>query len=124
MDFVLHNRITPAVNQVETHPFHQQTDAQAIMAEYGVQPEAWGPFAEGKNGLFSNELLKGIADKHGRSIAQVVLRWLTDRGIVAIPKSVRKERMAENFAIFDFYLDDAGFQAIAAIDQKASTPKV
>ena len=121
VDFVLHNRIKPAVNQVETHPFHQQTDAQAIMAEYGVQPEAWGPFAEGKNGLFSNDVLQGIADKHGRSIAQVVLRWLTDRGIVAIPKSVRKERMAENFAIFDFDLDDPHLQAIATLDQKASS---
>jgi diketogulonate reductase-like aldo/keto reductase len=121
VDFVLHNRIKPVVNQVETHPFHQQTDAQTIMAEYGVRPEAWGPFAEGKNGLFSNELLKGIADKHGRSIAQVVLRWLTDRGIVAIPKSVRKERMAENFAIFDFDLDVADLQAIATLDQKTSS---
>lgn len=121
VDFVLHNRIKPVVNQVETHPFHQQTDAQTIIAEYGVRPEAWGPFAEGKNGLFSNELLKGIADKHGRSIAQVVLRWLTDRGIVAIPKSVRKERMAENFAIFDFDLDVADLQAIATLDQKTNS---
>lgn len=121
VDFVLHNRIKPAVNQVETHPFHQQADAQAIMTEYGVQQEAWGPFAEGKNGLFSNNVLQGIADKHGRTIAQVVLRWLTDRGVVAIPKSVRKERMAENFAIFDFDLDEADREAIATLDQKASS---
>ena len=120
-DFVLHNRIRPAVNQVETHPFHQQTDAQGIMAEYGVQPEAWGPFAEGKNGLFTNDVLQAIADKHGRSVAQVVLRWLTGRGIVAIPKSVRKERMAENIAIFDFDLDGDDVAAIASLDRKSSS---
>ncbi len=121
VDFVLHNRITPAVNQVETHPFHQQDDAEKLMAEYGVQPEAWGPFAEGKNGLFSNDVLQGIADKHGKSIAQVVLRWLTERGIVAIPKSTRKERMAENFDIFGFTLDDADVAAIGTLDQKTSS---
>ena len=121
VDFVLHNRITPAVNQVETHPFHQQTDAQAIMAEYGVQQEAWGPFAEGKNGLFTDAVLQRIADKRGRSIAQVVLRWLTARGIVAIPKSVRKERIAENFAIFDFELDEDDIAAIAELDRKTSS---
>jgi 2,5-diketo-D-gluconate reductase A len=104
VDFVLHNEVTPAVNQIETHPFHQQHEAEAILAEYKVQQEAWGPFAEGKNGLFSNDVLQSIADKRGKSIAQVVLRWLNQRGIVAIPKSVRKERMAENFAIFDFEL--------------------
>ena len=121
VDFVLHNRIKPAVNQVETHPFHQQSHAQEIMAKHGVQPEAWGPFAEGRNGLFSNDVLKSIADKHGRSIAQVVLRWLTQRRIVAIPKSVHKERMAENFAIFDLNLDEDDLQAIATLDQRASS---
>lgn len=121
VDFVLHNEIAPAVNQIEIHPFHQQVDAQAILAEYGVQPEAWGPFAEGRNGLFANEVLQSIAGKHGRSIAQIVLRWLIGRGIVAIPKSVRKERMTENFAVFDFELDQADLAAIATLDQKASS---
>jgi 2,5-diketo-D-gluconate reductase A len=121
VDFVLHNEIAPAVNQIEIHPFHQQDDAKAILDEYKVQAEAWGPFAEGKNGLFSNELLQGIGRKHGKSIAQVVLRWLNQRGIVAIPKSVRRERMAENFAIFDFELDQDDLGAIATLDQKASS---
>ena len=121
VDFVLHNKVAPAVNQVETHPFHQQVDAQAVMAEHKVQPEAWGPFAEGKNGLFTNEVLQRIADKYGRSVAQVVLRWLTERGIVAIPKSVRKERMAQNFAIFDFELDGDDLAAIATLDTAASS---
>ncbi|MDN5925599.1 MAG: aldo/keto reductase [Hyphomicrobiales bacterium] len=121
VDFVLHNEISPAVNQIEIHPFHQQDDAQKVLEEYKVQPEAWGPFAEGKNGLFSNDVLQSIARKHGKSIAQVVLRWLNQRGIVAIPKSVRKERMAENFAIFDFKLDDEDLTNIAKLDQKASS---
>jgi diketogulonate reductase-like aldo/keto reductase len=121
VDFVLHNEVKPAVNQIEIHPFHQQTDAVKILEEYAVQPEAWGPFAEGKNGLFTNEVLQPIADKHGKSIAQVVLRWLTDRGIVAIPKSVRKERMAQNFDIFDFDLDAGDLDAIAKLDQNASS---
>jgi diketogulonate reductase-like aldo/keto reductase len=120
VDFVLHNAVKPAVNQIEIHPFHQQVDAVKILAEHGVQPEAWGPFAEGKNGLFTNEVLQPIADKHGKSIAQVVLRWLTDQGIVAIPKSVRKERMAQNFDIFDFDLDAGDLEAIAKLDQNAS----
>lgn len=121
LDFVLHNEIAPAVNQIEIHPFHQQEDAKALLEEYKVQAEAWGPFAEGKNGLFSSELLQSIGDKHGKSIAQVVLRWLNQRSIVAIPKSVRKERMAENFAIFDFELDAADLEAIATLDRKASS---
>jgi 2,5-diketo-D-gluconate reductase A len=121
VDFVLHNAVTPAVNQIEIHPFHSQGDAKAILDEYKVQAEAWGPFAEGKNGLFSNELLARIGQKHGKSIAQVVLRWLNQRGIVAIPKSVRKARMAENFAIFDFELDADDVAAIATLDQKASS---
>ncbi|NML04816.1 aldo/keto reductase [Sphingomonas sp. G-3-2-10] len=121
LDFVLHNEIVPAVNQIEIHPFHQQEDAKALLEEHKVQAEAWGPFAEGKNGLFSSELLQSIGDKHGKSIAQVVLRWLNQRGIVAIPKSVRKERMAENLAIFDFELDAADLEAIATLDRKASS---
>ncbi|MDF0542903.1 aldo/keto reductase [Sphingobium sp. H39-3-25] len=121
LDFVLHNETTPAVNQIEIHPFHQQDDAQKLLEEYKVQAEAWGPFAEGKNGLFSNETLQSIGNKYGKSIAQVVLRWLNQRGIVAIPKSVRKERMAENFAIFDFELDEADIAAIASLDLKTSS---
>ena len=121
VDFALHNEIVPAVNQIEIHPFHQQDDAHALLREYGIQTEAWGPFAEGKNGLFQNDVLAGIGSKHGKSIAQVVLRWLTMRGIVAIPKSVRKERMAENLAIFDFELDSDDVSAIATMDQKSSS---
>ena len=121
VDFVLHNDIPPAVNQIEIHPFHSQNEAQAILREYGVQAEAWGPFAEGKNGLFTNDVLAGIGRKHGKSVAQVVLRWLIQRGIVAIPKSVRRERMAENFAVFDFELEAADLAAIAALDEKTSS---
>jgi len=121
LDFVLHNETVPAVNQIEIHPFHHQDDAEKLLREYNVQPEAWGPFAEGKNGLFSNDLLQSIGKKHGKTIAQVVLRWLIQRNIVAIPKSVRKERMAENFAIFDFELDQEDVAAIGALNQKASS---
>src|SRR5882762_4658331 len=97
-------RIIPAVNQVETHPFHQQHDVQQFMKDNNVQTESWGSFAEGKNDIFRNGLLQSIAGKYNKSIAQVILRWLTQRGVVAIPKSIRKERMAENFNIFDFKL--------------------
>ena len=121
VDFVLHNKTTPAVNQIETHPFHQQIDAQKVLQENNVQIEAWGPFAEGKNNLFQNEVLRSVAVKHGKSVAQVVLRWLTQRGVVAIPKSVRKERMAENLNIFDFELDTEDNKAIATLDQKTSS---
>jgi diketogulonate reductase-like aldo/keto reductase len=121
VDFVLHNQITPAVNQIEIHPFHQQDAARALLGEYGIQAQAWGPFAEGKNDLFHNVVLQGIGTKHGKTIAQVVLRWLIQRGIVTIPKSVRRERMAENLAIFDFQLDAEDFAAIAALDLKASS---
>ncbi|SCX32407.1 aldo/keto reductase [Agrobacterium rosae] len=121
VDFALHNKIVPAVNQIEIHPFHQQDDTQAVLQEYKVQPEAWGPFAEGKNGLFTNDLLQSIGRKHGKSTAQVVLRWLIQRNIVAIPKSVRKERMAENFQVFDFELDQEDVAAIGSLDQKTSS---
>jgi len=121
MDFLVHNEVKPAVNQIETHPFHQQTEAQQLMREYGVQHESWGPFAEGKNGIFQNPLLRSIAEKHGKSIAQVVVRWLVQREIVAIPKSVRKERMAENLAVFDFKLRDEEMRAIAGLDSKTSS---
>jgi diketogulonate reductase-like aldo/keto reductase len=120
MDFLVHQQVKPAVNQIETHPFHQQVDTQQFLQENGVQIEAWGPFAEGKNDLFHNEVLAGVAAKYQRSIAQVVLRWLTQRGVVAIPKSVRPERMAENFNIFDFELSAGDMQTITTLDSKTS----
>jgi 2,5-diketo-D-gluconate reductase A len=120
IDLIVHNEIVPAVNQVETHPFHQQIDTQQFMIDNKVQIESWGPFAEGKNDLFHNELLGSIGAKYNKSIAQVVLRWLTQRGVVAIPKSVRKERMAENFNSLDFELTAEDMAAIKGLDTKAS----
>jgi len=120
IDLIVHNEVVPAVNQVETHPFHQQLAEQQFMVENKVQIEAWGPFAEGKNDLFHNELLASIGKKYQKSIAQVVLRWVTQRGVVAIPKSVRPERMAENFNVFDFELSPEDMQAIATLDTKNS----
>ena len=121
MDLIVHNEIAPAVNQIETHPFNQQLETQAFLQDNGVQIEAWAPFAEGKHDIFQNEVLGAIAAKHGKSVAQVILRWLVQRGVVVIPKSVRKERMAENFAIFDFELDDADLGSIVPLDTKASS---
>lgn len=120
MDIIMFNEIAPAVNQVETHPFNQQIDNQKFLAENNVQIESWGPFAEGKNNLFQNELLGSIAAKYNKSIAQVVLRWLTQRGVVVIPKSVRKERIIENINIFDFELSAEDMEAIVYLDTKAS----
>ncbi len=120
MDLIVHNEVVPAVNQVETHPFHQQVEAQQFMRENGVQIESWGPFAEGRNNIFKNEVLLSIAGKYGKSVAQVILRWLTQRDVVAIPKSVRKERIAENFNIFDFELSAEDTAAIATLDTKQS----
>ncbi len=120
VDFILHNEVTPAVNQVETHPFNQQIEATALMQEYGVQIESWGPFAEGRNNLFHNEVLVAIAAAHGKSVAQVVLRWLIQRGVVAIPKSTHLERIVENFAVFDFQLSQDDMQRIASLDMKQS----
>jgi len=116
MDFLIHHEIPPAVNQIETHPFHQQVETQRFLHENNIQLESWGPFAEGKNNIFHNEVLASIATKHGRTVAQVIVRWLTQREIVVIPKSVRKDRMAENFDIFGFDLDTADMEAIAALD--------
>jgi len=120
MDLISFDEIVPAINQIETHPFHQQIESHKFLQENGIQHESWGPFAEGKNDLFKNELLASIGKKYNKSIAQVVLRWLTQRGIVAIPKSVRKERMEENFNIFDFQLSDEDMQSIQTLDQKVS----
>ncbi|TDX02097.1 aldo/keto reductase [Dinghuibacter silviterrae] len=120
LDLILRNEVVPAVNQVETHPFHQQQEAQQLMTRYKVQMESWGPFAEGKNNIFQNELLRSIASRYSKTIAQVILRWLHQRGIVAIPKTVRIERMIENMDIFDFQLDPVDMEAIASLDTKAS----
>jgi 2,5-diketo-D-gluconate reductase A len=120
MDFIVHNEVVPAVNQIETHPFHQQVETQKFLAENNVQIESWGPFAEGKNDIFRNEVLVSIASKHGKAVAQVILRWLTQRDIIVIPKSVRKERMAENFRIFDFELTQEDMDAIRQLDTGAS----
>jgi len=121
IDLIVHNEIVPAVNQVETHPFHQQVEEQKSMQDNNVQIESWGPFAEGKNNLFHNELLDSIGKKYGKSVAQVVIRWLIQRGIVAIPKSVRKERMKENLNVFDFELSAEDMEAIKALDNKTSS---
>lgn len=120
IDLISFNEIIPAVNQIETHPFHQQIEAQKFLQENSIQHESWGPFAEGKNDLFKNEILASIGKKYNKSIAQVVLRWLCQRGVVAIPKSVRKERMEENFNVFDFELTDEDIQLIQGLDQKTS----
>lgn len=120
VDLFERNEITPAVNQVETHPFHARFADQELMSGLGVQIESWGPFAEGKNDLFTNPTLAGIGDAHGRSVAQVVLRWLVQREVVVIPKSVRPERMAQNLDIFDFELTDDQMKSIATLDTGAS----
>lgn len=120
MDLIVNGGFTPAVNQVETHPFHQQIENQKFLLENNVQIQSWGPFAEGKNNIFHNEILTGIGEKYNKSVAQVILRWLTERDIIAIPKSVRKERMEENFNIFDFELSADDLQQIKTLDTSAS----
>ncbi|WP_091016664.1 MULTISPECIES: aldo/keto reductase [Paenibacillus] len=120
MDLIVHNEIVPAINQIETHPFQQQVDSAAFMKEQGIQHQSWSPFAEGRNNLFSNEVLASIAERHNKSIAQVVLRWLVQQDIVIIPKSVRKERLIENFDIFNFVLSPEEIATIATLDTKES----
>ena len=120
VDLILHNEVAPAVNQVETHPFCQQTEAAAVMASEGVQIESWAPFAEGRNNLFGNGTLVSLAAKYRKSVAQVVLRWLIQRGVVVIPKSVRPERMAENIDVFDFHLAPEDMALIATLDTRRS----
>ena len=120
MDFLMHHEVPPAINQVETHPFHQQVVTQKFLQENKIQMESWGPFAEGKNNIFHNEVLTSIAKKHEKSVAQVIVRWLTQRGVVVIPKSVRKERMVENIDVFGFRLDDQDMNAIQSLDTGAS----
>ena len=120
MDFAINNEIKPAINQIECNPFYQQLAAQANLKELGIAMQSWAPFGEGRKDMFGNAVLKMIAQKQGRSVAQVILRWLVQRGIVVIPKSVSKERMAENFNIFDFSLSEADMQTIAGLDDGKS----
>lgn len=121
MDIKGFNEILPAVNQVEVNPFHQQNEAIDLMKELGVQPEAWAPLAEGRNNLFENEVLAELGRKHNKTVAQVVLRWLLQRSIVSLVKTVRKERMAENLNIFDFQLDEADLVRIATLETGKSS---
>jgi 2,5-diketo-D-gluconate reductase A len=121
VDLIANSGFTPAVNQIETHPFHQQHDTQQFLKDNNVQIEAWGPLAEGLNGVFTNEVLSSIATKYSKTVAQVILRWLTQRGVVVIPKSSKKERMIENINIFDFRLSDEDFQQIQTLDNKKSS---
>lgn len=121
MDIVAFNEIKPAVNQVEINPFHQQEESVSFMRELKVQAQAWAPFAEGKNDLFQNGTLKAIAEKHARSIGQVVLRWVIQRGVVVLAKSVRKDRMAENLTVFDFELDTKDMASIAGLETASSS---
>lgn len=120
MDLIIHNKVVPAVNQIEVHPFCQQIETQKFLKENNVQIESWGPFAEGRNNMFQNELLLSIASKYKKSVAQVILRWIIQRGIIAIPKSVHKERIIENFNIFDFELSPEDMDAIVSLDMNKS----
>lgn len=119
-DLVAFNKITPQVNQVETNPLHQQIKAQETMVKRNVQIEAWAPFGEGRNNMFENPVLKKIADKYNKSVAQVILRWLMQRNIVALAKTTHKERMKENFEVFDFELSNEDMDQIATLDTKKS----
>lgn len=121
MDLMVHNNITPAVNQIEVNPFQQQIDTQKFLQENSVQVEAWAPFAEGRNNIFQNEILLTIAAKHKKSVAQVILRWLVQRGIIALAKSTRKERMIENISVFDFELSAEDLATITTLDTKTSS---
>ena len=121
MDLMVHNKITPAVNQIEVNPFQQQIDTQQFLQDNGVQVEAWAPFAEGRNNIFQNELLLSIAAKHNKSVAQVILCWLVQRGIIALAKTTRKEKMIENISVFDFELGAEDVAAITTLDTKTSS---
>ncbi len=121
MDLIVHNKIAPAVNQVEVNPFQQQVDSQKFLQNNSVMTEAWAPFAEGRNNIFQNELLLSIASKHNKSVAQVILRWLVQRDVIALAKSTRKERMIENISVFDFELSADDMVAITTLDTKTSS---
>lgn len=120
MDLCYHAKTVPAVNQIETHPYTQQTELMQIMKQLGIQAEAWAPLAEGRNGIFTNPTISAIGRKYRKSVAQVVLRWHLQRGIIAIPKSVHKERMDENFNVWDFMLTEEDMAAIARMDTARS----
>lgn len=121
IDLIIHNQITPAVNQIEVNPFQQQNDSQTFFQDNGVMVEAWAPFAEGRNNIFQNETLLSIAARRNRSVAQVILRWLVQRGIIALAKSTRKERMLENISVFDFELSAEDMAAITTLDTNTSS---
>jgi 2,5-diketo-D-gluconate reductase A len=120
LDLMLFNKIAPAVNQVETHPFQQQIDNQAFLQANNVQIQSWASFAEGRNDMFQNAFLLSLAKKYNKSVAQIILRWLTQRGVAVIPKSIRKERMAENFNVFDFEIESSDMENIKTLDTKTS----
>lgn len=121
VDIASFSRVKPMVNQVETHPFNQQTEAKKWMDKYGIQLEAWAPFGEGRGGLFENPVLAQIAEKHKKTTAQIILRWHIQRGAIVIPKSTHKTRMAENLSIFDFTLDQTDMERISTLDKKQSS---
>jgi 2,5-diketo-D-gluconate reductase A len=121
MDLIIHNQITPAVNQIEVNPFQQQIETQKFFQDTNVMVEAWAPFAEGRNNIFQNETLLSIAAQHQKSVAQVILRWVIQRGIIALAKSIRKDRMMENISVFDFELGAEDVAAIATMDTKTSS---
>ncbi len=121
MDLMIFNEVAPAINQIETHPFCQQIETQKFLQENNIQIEAWGPLAQGKNNIFKNEILDAIAHRYNKTISQVILRWLTQRGVVAIPKSVTKERIVENYQIFDFELTDAEMNTIMQLDTQIAS---
>lgn len=118
VDLIVNNEVVPTLNQIELHPFLQQKDAQKVMKEYGVKVESWGPLAEAKHGILEDEMLNEIAAKHNKTVAQVILRWHLEQGIIIIPKSVRKERMEENLNVHDFKLDESDMEKIAELDGK------
>lgn len=118
VDLIVNNEVVPALNQIELHPFLQQKDAQKVMKEYGVKVESWGPLAEAKHGILEDEMLNEIAAKHNKTVAQVILRWHLEQGIIIIPKSVRKERMEENLDVHDFSLDESDMEKFAELDGK------
>ncbi len=121
MDLMIHNQITPAVNQIEVNPFQQQIETQTFLQDNSVAVEAWAPFAEGRNNIFQNELLLSIAEKYNKTVAQVILRWVVQRDIIALAKSTRKERMIENISIFDFELSAEDMAAMTTLDTKTSS---
>ena len=121
MDLMIHNKLAPVVNQIEVNPFQQQVDTQKFLHDNNVQVEAWAPFAEGRNNIFQNEILLSIAAKYNKSVAQIIIRWVVQRGIIALAKSTRKERMIENISVFDFELSAEDMAAIATLDTKTSS---